>query len=212
MICVSLAGISYVNFSEVLKEINFAEIRLDQADISLNQIEHLFCLPVRLIATFRPGKTPDILRKEALIKAISAGAAYVDVELESSEIYRNEIIHSARKYNCKVIVSYHNYSQTPSEPEIKSILTGCFKAGANIAKISCQVHSYSDCARLLSLYNTEKSIIAIGIGKKGIITRIAAPFLGAPFTFASLSPGKETAAGQLPRNKMREILNLIKSK
>jgi 3-dehydroquinate dehydratase-1 len=48
------------------------------------------------------------------------------------------------------------------------------------------------------------------MGKKGRITRITAPLLGSPFTFASHSKGKETAAGQIEKNILREMIGLLR--
>jgi 3-dehydroquinate dehydratase type I len=81
--------------------------------------------------------------------------------------------------------------------------------GADIAKIACHVHSFTDCARILSLYQKKREIIAFGLGKMGTFTRIASLFLGAPFTYAALAPGKETADGQLDRQRLQTILDAL---
>ena len=71
------------------------------------------------------------------------------------------------------------------------------------------VHSSRDNARLLGLLDDSKKIVVIGMGDKGRITRIAAPLLGSPFTFASLSKGKETAPGQIDKEKLEALLRNI---
>ena len=48
------------------------------------------------------------------------------------------------------------------------------------------------------------------MGSKGRITRIAAPLLGSPFTFASISKGKETAEGQIEKDTLERIVRLLK--
>ena len=47
------------------------------------------------------------------------------------------------------------------------------------------------------------------MGNKGRITRIAAPLLGSPFTFASLSKGKETAEGQIEKDILEQMMRLL---
>ena len=86
----------------------------------------------------------------------------------------------------------------------------CFEAGADIAKIACKVKSNGDNARLLSLLDSKKEIIVIGMGRKGRITRITAPLLGSPITFAALEKGKETAEGQMTLDKMKELYEMVK--
>jgi len=51
--------------------------------------------------------------------------------------------------------------------------------------------------------------VVIGMGEKGRITRVMAPFLGAEFTFASPESGGETAPGQLSVNQLNELFNVI---
>ncbi len=45
-------------------------------------------------------------------------------------------------------------------------------------------------------------MVIIGMGEKGVITRVAAPMLGAEFTFASAETGKETAPGQISKERL----------
>ena len=52
-------------------------------------------------------------------------------------------------------------------------------------------------------------MIALGMGKKGKITRLAAPLLGAPFTYASPAAGSETGPGQLEMDTLIKIYSLL---
>lgn len=214
MLCVSIADLDFEQCKEVLNGIEMAEIRLDTLDLSHEQTHDIFSLPVKLIATYRPGTISEKERKERLITAVDAGAAYVDIEIEAEDSFREAIIAVAHKRGSKVIISYHNYEKTPSKSDLVTIIDRCFDCGANIAKIACQVLCEADCSRILSLYDREDrkkgEILAVGMGEKGKITRIAAPLLGAPFTFAALSPGRETAPGQIDRITLRKIFDLVK--
>jgi 3-dehydroquinate dehydratase I len=124
---------------------------------------------------------------------------------------------ACRKRGCKLIVSYHNYENTPPREELKVLVNRCFSFGADVAKIACQVNCEADAARILSLYdfdyqaNVDKKIVAIGMGEKGKITRPASLLLGAPFTYASMSTGKETAPGQLTKQTLEDILDCLKN-
>ena len=89
------------------------------------------------------------------------------------------------------------------------IVDECFAAGADIAKIACKVNNKHDAARLTGLYSDKRSIISLGMGKPGRVIRIMATLLGAPFTFASLGKGHETADGQLDKATIKAALRYL---
>lgn len=211
MICVSIGEKTVDGCIDALRNLEFAEIRIDKIEnIALGGIQKIFSQPVRLIATCRPGGTLDEnARKELLLSAIESGASFVDIEVENRDEYKKEVISAARKKGCKVIVSSHNYNRTPSCAELGQVLDWCFDSGADIAKIACMVNSEQDCARLLGLLDDHRKIVVVGMGKSGRIVRIAAPLLGSPFTFASLGNGKETADGQINKEEMEQIMKLL---
>ena len=110
-----------------------------------------------------------------------------------------------------MIISYHNHEETPLRQALTLMVEECFDLGADIAKIVCRVQSPQDCVRLLSLYETRQNVIALGLGRLGVITRIAAPFLGAPLTYASLGPGKETAEGQPDYKTLETVMKFVRN-
>ncbi len=215
MICVSIANISFDECLTLLRkqEPEMAEIRLDQLDFTPEEVTTLFALPHIFIATHRPGDIDETERRQSLIAAINAGAAYVDLEVESDPDFIERVIMAARKNCSRIIISYHNYDDTPPKDELENIVAECFKMGGQIAKIACQVNKPADAARLLSLYDApnaeNKRLVAVGMGRLGKITRAAIPLLGAPFTFASMGAGKETAPGQMDTHKLETIYKYL---
>jgi 3-dehydroquinate dehydratase-1 len=209
MICVSIAEPTLDECRAALKGLELAEIRIDKTGLSVAELKELFSAPLKLIATCRPGTRPDEARMEALLTAISAGAAYVDTEIDSPPQFRDRILAAAKEKHCRIIVSYHNHNETPLKQVLLLTIEECFDLGADIAKVVCRVQSVQDCARLFSLYETRKNVVALGLGKLGLITRIAGPFFGAPLTYACLAPGKETAEGQPDIASLRAVLKLI---
>jgi 3-dehydroquinate dehydratase-1 len=205
MICVSLAETSVRECLVSLKGVEFAEIRMDKIEDISSGIPAIFSRHPRLIATYRPGKIDNDRRCSAMMKAIEAGAAYVDIELDADDSYKKKIIEKARQKSCKVIISYHNWEKIPERAELEHIINWCFDSGADMAKIACRVVSSKDNARLLGLLNDVRPVVVVGIGQKGRISRIVAPFLGSPFTYASLAAGKESADGQIDWKSLKEI-------
>lgn len=211
-ICVSLAEPTLATCLAALEHVDFAEIRLDRMLLALDDVQQLFSSHPALIATCRPGGRADRERQRLLVEAMEAGAAFIDVELESDARYREEIVARARLRGCMVIVSFHDYEGTPERPALEACVSACFDAGADIAKIACLVRSHRDAVRLLSLLDTDKDVVVTGMGECGRVTRILAPLLGSPFTYASLSEGKETADGQIDKDTLEELLRMIQAK
>ena len=52
-------------------------------------------------------------------------------------------------------------------------------------------------------------MVIIGMGEQGVISRVAAPLLGAEFTFAAAETGQETAPGQISKDKLLSIIRQI---
>ena len=154
-------------------------------------------------------------KKEYLITAIESGAEYIDLEYD---IFFNDssyggIIKQAKLNLCKIIVSYHNYEETPEINILKSIVIKCLLSDTDIIKIACKANKPEDNITLLSLYNMaskKKKILSIGMGEGGKITRIAGAFLGAPFTYASTKKGHETSDGQFDKKTIEDIIRTIR--
>jgi len=211
MICVSIADVTIDEAIDIIKGNELSEIRLDRLVFSKDDIARLFSHN-NTIATYRPAAgVAESERKELLIAAINAGARYVDIEVESADDFKDDIIDVAVSKNCKVIISYHDFNKTPLANELEEIVKWCFDSKCDIAKICCQANSSEECARLLSLYSYGYPIISIGMGEIGKITRIASLLLGAPFTYASIDADKKTAPGQIDSKKFKEILDMIKA-
>lgn len=207
-ICVSIGNTSFQNILQVLDVVGMAEIRIDLLDLMSNQLEMIFSSHKNLIATCRQGKYDDAQRASMLLRAIEAGAAWVDLEIETSEEWRKPLIDLARRKKCKVIISWHCFEETPDDKVLYAMVDSLRAAGADTAKIACMSNSRKDSARLMNLYSKYDNLVAIGMGKIGIVSRIASLPLGAPFTFASIA-GDATAPGQVDCLVMEKLINQI---
>ncbi|MDH7513996.1 MAG: type I 3-dehydroquinate dehydratase [Clostridiales bacterium] len=216
MICVSVGTTSFAACRRIIKNLDCAEIRLDKARFCLEEVREIFSSHSNLIATFRPGAVSEKEREGILLEAIRSGAKYVDLELESSKFFKQRILREARQRGCQVIMSYHDFRRTPAKEKLRRAMDKCFSQGADIVKIACQVNSRRDVFRILSLYENQNAeqgrIVALGMGEKGKLTRVAALLLGSPLTYASLKEGSETAEGQIDYKSLKKILSLLKAK
>ncbi len=209
MICICIANKNYDQCRRILNREELAELRLDLLDLTKSQVKRLFSIPARTIATCREGKFSDSERMDLLKTAIFSGAKYLDIELEMPIGMRETLIKLAKEHRCKVIISYHNFDLTPPIPELRSIIKICREAGAEIVKIACQVVNPDDSANLMSLYTLEKNIISFGMGIDGLITRLAAPLLGAEFTYAAADKNSKTGPGQVTGKEMKSFYRIL---
>jgi len=220
LICVSVAEPTVELCLEAMKDLAFAEVRIDAMKVTLEDMEKIFSKPSKLVATYMPPgpgakadkAVNDDTRKGLLMAAIEAGARYVDVEVQADETYKRDIIQKARMHGCKVIISFHDFQGTPEKKKLEEIVARCFSQGADIVKIACRVNFERDNLRLLELLNKDDfqgRVVVIGMGNKGKITRVAAPLLGSPFTFAALLKGKETAEGQIEKDVLERMMRML---
>jgi 3-dehydroquinate dehydratase-1 len=211
MICVSLGNISFDQAAKIAAEEEMIEIRADLLLFTDDQFRGLLRISKKSIFTCRPGVYSETKRKELFELAIDEGASFIDLEVESPKEFLSEIKKSLEISDTQLIISYHNFENTPSFKELSEILTSCYNSGAVLAKLATAVLHEDDLKTMFSLYSIPGRKVLIGMGVKGIITRIAAIFMGAEFSFASPNDFEKTAPGQLSVDEMKEILNILKA-
>lgn len=204
-ICLSIGGVEFEGVIQHLRTVELAEIRMDLLDFSDEQFRTIFQSHRNLIATYRSPEGDYLSASTMLAKAIQFGCAYIDIDIATPDSFRSALKNAARSKGVNVILSYHNFNQTPSNEELVNIAFELFVEGADIAKVACMANSPDDCDRVLGLYDTHKNLVAFCMGPIGTKTRLAAPLLGAPFTYASLK-GCETAPGQIEYEEMKQFL------
>ncbi len=206
MICASISEKDLYKCLELIDKVDMAEIRIDLTGFSNDEIRNVFSRRKKLIATCRPGKIKNHERVEMLKVAIASGATYIDIEYEASPEYKNDLINYAHSHQCDVIISYHNYDKTPELEELEHIVQQCYAQGADVAKIATHINVNRDNSKLLSLYKAPGRLVAIGMGDLGRISRIVAPFLGAEFTYASVTDADATAPGQINYERLNQFI------
>jgi 3-dehydroquinate dehydratase-1 len=159
-------------------------------------------------------KIPQEKRLELLCATISSGNIdIVDIELCNGEEFIEVIKEQAAKNNVKVILSYHNFKETPSEAFMYSKLVEAQTAGADIAKLAAMPHNYADVLTLLSATNkarnerVEVPIVTMSMGEEGAISRLAGGLFGSDITFAIGL--RASAPGQIPIDGLRTGMSLL---
>lgn len=206
MYCVSIANGTYEECKSLILEHPLVELRLDLLKLSHEEIAYLCQLPAKIIATCRASISSVDVQRALLLHAAESGASYVDIELGSSREQLEIILSAVKQNKAGLIVSYHNFIETPSFNKLERIVEECISCGADIVKIACKVLESKDNLHLISLLNSEVKLVVVGMGKEGRLCRIVAPFLGSLWTYVASEAGKETAEGQLSLEEYKELM------
>jgi 3-dehydroquinate dehydratase, type I len=138
------------------------------------------------------------------------------VDVEYNTLLENDELHDQlRALNADLLVSYHNFKETPSLDNMLDTLNEISKRYSNNIKIVTMANSLDDNIKILSLYkhitnnnNNNTNLIAFCMGEYGIASRVLCTLLGSPFTYASLKDA--LAPGQLTIKQMRFIYEQIR--
>ncbi|GLI68149.1 hypothetical protein VaNZ11_012486 [Volvox africanus] len=219
-ICTSVTATTVDTFLAEIQEaaasgVDIIELRLDfiadfDPERHLQQI--LSSCPLPYIVTYRPvwegGKYdgPEPERLAVLKMAALLGAPYVDVEFKASPYFFAD--HHEVPLSTKVILSYHDFQQTPEPAVLERLVTAMRDAGADIVKLAAMANDITDAARMLDLLRKKSSpMIALSMGEKGQIVRLLAAKYGGYLTFAAMSPERASAPGQPDIGKLAGLYN-----
>lgn len=156
----------------------------------------------------------DEAERIALLGAAAGlGAAFIDIELLAPDDSFAHISSAVRGTATRLIVSNHNFTETPSREELLGVLQAMKARGADIGKIVTTAHSYLDVLRVLQLQvdaaALQLPLIAFCMGRAGIISRLATLELGGFMTYCAASSEEATAPGQIPVQVMRNMMQSL---
>ena len=227
MICTTIQNKTAEQILEALEKCEMAEIRLDSCVLSARETEDVFTSDVPLVATARISEImknepalqdlPEASREakavqiaeKRLVRAIEAGARYVDVEIEAPKQMSKRVRSAAHENGTVFIRSYHDFEGTDSLEALKAVVEKCKYHGADIVKIVTTAGSEADVQKVMALYDWKGEeapaageLIAFCMGDAGRQSRIECLKKGAPYTYAALSEDDAAAPGQWPADEM----------
>ncbi|MEI8124746.1 MAG: shikimate dehydrogenase [Parachlamydiaceae bacterium] len=208
MICVVIKGPDFEKAAEQIEKAlpyaDLVELRLDSfTTLNLNKLKNLrsqFSIP--MIFTLRSlSQGGDYIGSEEnriadIRRLATLEPEYIDLEHDTSSTFINEL--SYKFPNIKLILSYHNFKDTPKN--LDEIYREMRKTPASFYKIAVYAKHISDALRLLIwAQQFDEQLIPISMGPHGQISRI----LG-KITYASLDDSQMTAPGQLSAQTLIE--------
>lgn len=240
MICTTIQNKNLEQIYEALEHCEMAEIRLDRCELTARETEELFTSDIPLVATCRiselaanepslqnPELTPlsrEIkamqMAEKRLIRAIEAGARYVDVEIEAQKQMSKRVRQAAHENGTVFIRSYHDFEGTSSFEALKAVVEKCVYHGADMVKIVTTAHSEADVEKVLALYEwcreekksgnerigalADGGLLAFCMDETGRQSRADCLKMGAPYTYAALSEEEAAAPGQWVAEDMKK--------
>ena len=239
MICTTIINKDLQGVLAALEQCEMAEIRLDSCTLSMKEIDEVFSSDVPLVATCR---VADVIKNEPslqdpalteqsreikatqiaekkLLRAIEAGARYVDVEIEAQKQMSKRVRNAAHESGTVFIRSYHDFEGTGSVEDLRAVVERCRYHGADMVKLVTTAHSQEDVDRVMSLYEWCKTdassgvealadggLIAFCMGEAGKQSRLDCLKYGAQYTYAALTAEEAAAPGQWPMAEMMKAL------
>ena len=196
--------------TKALKKSDYAEIRFDF--LNPNTVQDALQLIRKdlrkCVCTLRPvsegGKFAGSEKNRISIMKLIAEYNPFLLDIELNTLTKNK---NLRRYlkntGTGILVSWHNFKQTPGISVLKKKLAQMKKFSNNI-KIVTMAKSINDATQVLSLYkNNDTELIAFSMGNYGRVSRILCLFLGSPYTYVSL--GKPVAPGQFSVDEVKSI-------
>jgi 3-dehydroquinate dehydratase/shikimate dehydrogenase len=186
----------------------FAELRIDlrEDNYSVDFVRELVSscrLPC--IVTCRPdweggnSTMPDPVRLTALKTAVNAGAAYIDVELETYRRSRDIVPTDGR-----LILSSHDFTGRPDR--LYNRLGEMNESPCDVNKIVWLARTIRDNIEAFEiLQNRQKPTITLCMGEVGLLSRVLTKKFSAFLTFVSLRDESATAPGQVTIHDMKRL-------
>lgn len=196
--CVVISEKNIDKAIELIHKYEFCEIRLDLCQFNDDEIRKIFSQGRNLIATFHGNEETVSERVESLKLAIESGATYVDIDYFFEPKIIESLVKMANINNCKSIISYHNFEETPDYDILEAIVLLTEHYNSDFAKLATKYNYNKDAVSILELYNYSKEIIAFCMGEEAKYTRLESIKLGAPFCYVYDGEDKNKVAdGQL---------------
>lgn len=220
--------ITQICLDEIIKNkdyIDIVELRIDQwahftiqnVDAVIQQLRGLN-LDFKILVTYRTynqGGKGNIEETEYvnILKLLIEYAQFELLDIEWSgaidiEQYA-QIISDAQEKNLHVVLSHHNFQETPTLEEIKFIYFKMQKLAPQYLKLAVMPNNKEDVLHLLEAMsvtsdNTPYKVIGISMSHLGLVSRVAQGVFGGSITYGCL--GEPQAPGQIHVKALKQQL------
>ena len=151
-----------------------------------------------------------------LLAAASGFADMIDMEFGAEDAAMMRHIGELQTLGVRVVVSSHNFHETPPKEELVATLWAMQRSGADLVKIAVMPKTEQDVLTLLCAAEEftraykDRPLIAISMGALGAVSRVCGNLSGSDMTFGAA--GVVSAPGQLPAKTLQEIQNALNTR
>lgn len=138
----------------------------------------------------------------------------IDIEFGKVEYLGRKFVQDLKIQGVKIIMSSHDYDQTPEDATMIYRIGVMNQFGADIGKIAAMPHSLEDVLRMMNIVSKSRAfnqlpIATISMGDFGKVSRITGEITGSVLTFGSLEDAQISAPGQIPIEELQFILETL---
>lgn len=205
--------------------IDIVELRIDQwenfviknVDTVIQQLRGLN-LDFKILVTYRTSKQGGKGNVEEttyidILKLLIEYAQFELLDIEWSGAINTDqyaqLITDAQEKNLNVVLSHHNFEETPSLEEIKFIYFKMQKLAPQYLKLAVMPNNKEDVLHLLEAMsvtsdNTPYKVIGISMSHLGLVSRVAQGVFGGSISYGCL--GEPQAPGQIHVKALKQQL------
>lgn len=150
------------------------------------------------------GRALPASRRREIFERHLPSAALVDIELRSFAPLAG-VVAAARERGIHVVASFHDFKKTPPSSRLRDLAARAKDEGADIFKVATRTESPADICRLLDLFQTAKTPLAVmGMGSLGFGSRVLFAQCGSALNYGWLH--RPNVPGQWPALELRRAL------
>lgn len=139
------------------------------------------------------------------------GFSMLDVELSSGAPCVQRLIAAAHGQGMAAVVSYHDFTATPTEKIMTDLLMTMHRLGADLPKLAVMPQSPEDVLALLCTTRRVSRqigpVITMAMGQLGAVSRVIGELTGSCMTFGA--GVQASAPGQPAADTLKELLRLF---
>lgn len=208
--------LEFVSGLPIAAHCDVIEVRLDCLADHLDQTAALLSgnkLGIPILATARHpdeggcGSLPAADRENLLQRFLGQVDA-IDIELCAANDMAG-IIDAARSEGKTLILSFHDFKNTPSTATIQAKIDQAIDCGADVAKIAIHLESLASLCELTQICQSESRIklSMMGMGPLGKLSRLVLAKAGSVLNYGYLQ--EANAPGQWPAAELKRLLGEI---
>jgi 3-dehydroquinate dehydratase I len=166
----------------------------------------------------REGGQPIDLAEDAVLELYHAVCksglvALVDYEMGNDADNVNRVRNLTRRCGVKLVLSYHNFQETPPQAELLSRFRQAAALDADVAKVAVMPGRLDDVltllnATLLATREVNIPVVSMSMAGWGALSRLCGGVFGSALTFAV--GASSSAPGQVPIEDVRAAVALVR--